>query len=822
MSVRQDQVNVNVVINGYEKGTTLKQMEGNLRQMRREVGGLAIGTKEWTDKMNAIKKLDGDIKSLKGSVRQVGQQVSTFKDQLMQVAGPLAAAFSVQQVIAFGKECITAFTDAEKNANALKFALVNIGGESGSAVDKLIKQSEQLQEVSIFSDDDIQKAQHQLAVFGLTAEEIEKLTPQILDMATASGQDLGSATDTVIKGINGQTKGLKMLGIDYKDTGSKAENLAILTDKLGKFQGAAGDATNTAAGKAAVFANRWDNVKETIGGYLVGAGGGLLDWLDVLTGKVSMAEKVVRDFEAVVSGQLSARTELFNKFIETLGTDEEKVIAYNQEISNLNKQRENLAKSKMDSTRYAAAKDAILKDIEYLKKERDLLTAPKKGGLGSGAEGDGGGFGGNSPEVDKLKKLTAELDKIRHDQEMANMSAHQREVEKVRQKYDELRELAQGHADKLAEINQLESNELAALDQKRADQKKAQYIKEKEEEDKQNDEMLKKRRELSEKIHNALISDIEAEIEATKKKYETLIAEATLAGLSTVELTAEMNAQLEFLRKQEAERQLAIFRAILKEKTDLIDQEAELWHNVGTIGENILDLMGDKMSQFAEWQKRLAIFQIAIDTASAISKAIATGSAVGITPIEKAIAITGNIALVLANMVKVKEILKGAGSVPKMEKGGILSGSLHSEGGLPVYDRRTGRQVAEMEGGEAVLSRATYSNNRALVDTLLDASQNRGGAPVSPFGYIPKGVSFNSARAAVAMDKMAYPLSPGAASLQSGSAGPLAEVLAQHLRVAQELRSLLAAGISAKLSYDRLNQDQAAIDTAKRSGQIGG
>src|SRR6185312_7310119 len=44
---------------------------------------------------------------------------------------------------------------------------------------------------------------------------------------------------------------------------------------------------------------------------------------------------------------------------------------------------------------------------------------------------------------------------------------------------------------------------------------------------------------------------------------------------------------------------------------------------------------------------------------------------------------------------------------PTYAKGGVLDGPLHSAGGMPVYSR--GRKVAEMEGGEAILSRKTVA-----------------------------------------------------------------------------------------------------------------
>lgn len=69
---------------------------------------------------------------------------------------------------------------------------------------------------------------------------------------------------------------------------------------------------------------------------------------------------------------------------------------------------------------------------------------------------------------------------------------------------------------------------------------------------------------------------------------------------------------------------------------------------------------------------------------------------------------------------------------PEFEQGGILSGPRHKHGGLPVINPVTGAKVAEMEGGEAILSRKTVANNPELVGALLQSSMRQGGARISP------------------------------------------------------------------------------------------
>ncbi len=82
---------------------------------------------------------------------------------------------------------------------------------------------------------------------------------------------------------------------------------------------------------------------------------------------------------------------------------------------------------------------------------------------------------------------------------------------------------------------------------------------------------------------------------------------------------------------------------------------------------------------------------------------------------------------------------------------GILRGGRHGsqygKGGIAMYDRATGEEIGEAEGGEAfmILSRETTKNNLGLIRRLMHSSLNRNGAPVTlanggilPIGAVDK------------------------------------------------------------------------------------
>lgn len=231
----------------------------------------------------AFKKLSSETQKTSKSFQEFGQKgekgmkqasggVGELKKTFLDLIPTITAALAVERLIRFGVESVKAFRDAELNAKKLQTALIDIGGEGEQAFKKLIEQSKKLQSISVFSDDDIQKAQTQLSQFGLMSGEIEKIIPKILDLASAQGIELGQATDIVIQGINGVTRGLKPLGLEFVNTGDKAQNFAIISEKLNKFQGQTAAVLKTSGGEAKNLANQFNDLQETIGGFIQSTG----------------------------------------------------------------------------------------------------------------------------------------------------------------------------------------------------------------------------------------------------------------------------------------------------------------------------------------------------------------------------------------------------------------------------------------------------------------------------------------------------------------------------------------------------------------------
>lgn len=123
-----------------------------------------------------------------------------------------------------------------------------------------------------------------------------------------------------------------------------------------------------------------------------------------------------------------------------------------------------------------------------------------------------------------------------------------------------------------------------------------------------------------------------------------------------------------------------------------------------------------KAEKLKAWKadKQASIIQSIINTALAVTKALPN-------PFAAAAAAAAGLA---------QTAIIVAQKPPVFAKGGFIpDGPSHAQGGLNIVDRRN-RLIANIEGGEPILSRSTYENNRDVVDALIYSSQRRNGASI--------------------------------------------------------------------------------------------
>lgn len=204
--------------------------------------------------------------------------------------------------------------------------------------------------------------------------------------------------------------------------------------------------------------------------------------------------------------------------------------------------------------------------------------------------------------------------------------------------------------------------------------------------------------------------------EEYQKSVFTIITEALQFASAAVGILGQFDQARTNIENQALKRDMA--------NNDKRKRELEMNAKKGLITQNEVKIQTMKMDQEIDDKRRkLEAAQFERQKKQQIAQALING-AIGITQawakpgFPLAIALTAVIAAQTAAQIAVINSQK-----PQFAHGGILPGPSHREGGLPVINPRTGQAVAEVEGGELILSKRFVQSNPSLVPTLLHASK---------------------------------------------------------------------------------------------------
>lgn len=197
-------------------------------------------------------------------------------------AGAAGLAF---KAFNFLKESVTEFDGAAQASAQLDASLKSTAHSAGLTRAALDAQGTALSKVTKFDDDAISSMQSLLLTFTeIKGAVFQEATPAILDLAEKMGGDLKGASIQVGKALNDPIKGvtaLSRVGVSFTqtqkdtikslvETGHKADAQRLILAELNKeFGGSAEAAAKAGTGGLTVLANRFGNIKESIGGLIV-------------------------------------------------------------------------------------------------------------------------------------------------------------------------------------------------------------------------------------------------------------------------------------------------------------------------------------------------------------------------------------------------------------------------------------------------------------------------------------------------------------------------------------------------------------------------
>lgn len=206
------------------------------------------------------------------------KQAETATDRLgknvKKLAGALGLAFGGQQILAYAKNSIKAAAADEKAQKQLALSLKNVGLERDAASTEAYIQN--LQSEFGIVDDKLRPAYQSLAVATQDTAESQRLLNLSLDIAAATGKDLGSVTSALSRAYLGNNAALTRLGVGISKADLKAKSFEEITNDLQTtFAGSATQAANTFQGSIDKLGVAAANASEIIGTGLIDALKGL-------------------------------------------------------------------------------------------------------------------------------------------------------------------------------------------------------------------------------------------------------------------------------------------------------------------------------------------------------------------------------------------------------------------------------------------------------------------------------------------------------------------------------------------------------------------
>lgn len=244
--------------------------------------------------LNVVYRIAADITGLKDGVQRAAEATEGLGVTMGRVGSAIAGAFSVHQVVEFGRVTTQAFAEEEAALRKLETALLAQGTGTEQVRQQYINLAEEFQRTTAFSDDLVMEMQALLVQVGnVMPAQMESALKAATNLSAGLGVDLRTATLLVGKAFEGETGTLKRYGIVIDESKLKTEGASAVLEAINeKFGGQAQAQIKTYAGQMAQLNNNMSDSQETIGG-VVSKG---------LTPMLSLFNKLPESLQVVIGG----------------------------------------------------------------------------------------------------------------------------------------------------------------------------------------------------------------------------------------------------------------------------------------------------------------------------------------------------------------------------------------------------------------------------------------------------------------------------------------------------------------------------------------
>ncbi|MBU6430432.1 MAG: hypothetical protein KGR26_15555, partial [Cyanobacteria bacterium REEB65] len=197
-----------------------------------------------------------------------------FKAGIGYMVGPWAAGYEAVNLVnqAFSS-LVTNFQSGMQTldkASHTGLELASVFQGDRHAIDQMLGSAQHLASASpFFTENQIAQAETEERLLGLNADQIQRLTPELMDMAAVMGTDVDQAAQRVGMAMEGNSRALKQLGISVK---AGTDPMTVLNDVLAKaaeFHHAAAKAAGTDAGEMAAIKTKAEDANEALASVLL-------------------------------------------------------------------------------------------------------------------------------------------------------------------------------------------------------------------------------------------------------------------------------------------------------------------------------------------------------------------------------------------------------------------------------------------------------------------------------------------------------------------------------------------------------------------------
>jgi hypothetical protein len=281
-------------------------------------------------------QLETNAKKAEASLTHLGDSAdrTATKSQSIfsSIAGGVLALGAAEKTIEFFGDSIREALDAEDTAARFKNTLDSIN--RADIFDELMGAADKLQAKFRYLDnDEIVAVFNKLITYGkLTKQQIEQLTPVIIDFSAKQRISIEQGSSIIIKALEGNTRSLKEYGIELKKGATEADRLtAIMTQLKSKVDGAGEAFQNTASGGIAAAKQQMKDLEEEVGNKLIPVLSGFLKWVSgAIEGLRLIGEKAKNTFSDVLTfitkGPGAAEADIAERRVKELLDAQERVI----------------------------------------------------------------------------------------------------------------------------------------------------------------------------------------------------------------------------------------------------------------------------------------------------------------------------------------------------------------------------------------------------------------------------------------------------------------------------------------------------------------